>query len=193
MLMYQSHFVHCLGKMLRVCVLGHSLVPMFIPLNSSTVQLEILCYPGATITSLTDKLTDLDFWTRRYDGIILCIGGNDLARLTVDEVFNRLCDLCRRLRTQTTFLTVCTVEYRLYPRHNRFGVNQETHSHKAMSINRKIKRFTRGIDAKIVDLGRRCFTLQRVRDGVHFTIGGQNDLCQRLNSVIRAFVLRSSS
>ena len=49
--------------MLRVCVLGHSLVPTFIPLNSSTVQLEILRYPGATITSLTDKLTDLDFWT----------------------------------------------------------------------------------------------------------------------------------
>ena len=112
--------------MLRVCVLGHSLVPTSIPLNSSTVQLEILCYPGATIVSLTDKLTDLDFWTRRYDGIILCIGGNDLTRLSVDEVFNRLCDLCRRLRTQTTFLTICTVEYRLYPRQNRFRVDQET-------------------------------------------------------------------
>ena len=48
-----------------------------------------------------------------------------------------------------------------------------------MLINRKIKRFTRGIDAKIVDLGRRCFTLQRVRDGVHFTVAGQNDLCNK--------------
>ena len=143
----------CLGNMLRVCVLGHSLVPTSILLNFSTVQLEILCYSGATITSLTDKLTDLDFWTRRYDGIILCIGGNDLARLSVDEVFNRLCDLCRRLRTQMTFLTVCTIEYRLYPRHNRFGVIQETYRHKVMLINRKIKRFTRGINAKIVDLG----------------------------------------
>ena len=179
--------------MLRVCVLGHSLLPASIPLNFSTVQLEILRYPGATITSLTEKLTDLDFWTRRYDGIIICIGGNDLARLSVEEVFNKLCDLCRRLRTQTTFLTACTVEYRLYPRHNRFGVNQETYRHKVMLINRKIKRFTRGIDAKIVDLGRRCFTLQRVRDGVHFTVAGQNDLCRRLNCVIRAFVLRSSS
>ena len=163
--------------MLRVCVLGHSLVPTFIPLNFSTVQLEILRYPGATITSLTDKLTDLDFWTRRYDGIILCIGGNDLERLSVDEVFNRLCDLCRRLRTQTTFLTVCTVEYRLYPRHNRFGVIQETYRHKVMLINRKIKCFTRGIDAKMVDLGQRCFTLQRVRDWVHFTVGGQKMTC----------------
>ena len=179
--------------MLRVCVLGHSLVPVSIPLNFSTVQLEILRYPGATISTLTKKLTDLDFWTRRYDGIIICIGSNDLARLSVEEVFNKLCDLFRRLRTQTTFLTVCTIEYRLYPRHNRFGVNQETYRHKVMLINRKIKSFTRGIDAKIVDLGRRCFTLQRVRDGVHFTVAGQNDLCRRLNCVIRAFMTRSSS
>ena len=179
--------------MLRVCVLGHSLVPTSILLNSSTVQLEILRYPGATIVSLADKLTDLDFWTRRYDGIILCIGGNNLARLSVDEVFNRLCDLCRRLRTQTTFLTICTVEYRLYPRQNGFRVDQETYRHKIVLINRKIKRFTRGIDAKIVDLGRRCFTLQRVSDGVHFTIGGQNDLCWILNNVVRAFVHRNSS
>ena len=68
--------------MLHVCVLGHSLVPTSIPFNSSTVQLEILRYPGATITFLTEKLTDLDFWTQRYDGIMLCIGGNDLARLS---------------------------------------------------------------------------------------------------------------
>ena len=179
--------------MLRVCVLGHSLVPTSIPLKSSTVQLEILRYPGATIVSLTDKLTDLDFWTRRYDGIILCIGGNDLARLSADEVFNRLFDLCRRLRTQATFLTICTVEYRLYPRQNRFRVDQETYRRKVVLINRKIKSFTRGINAKIVDLGRRCFTLQRERDGVHFTIGGQNDLCRILNNVIRAFVHTSSS
>ena len=179
--------------MLRVCVLGHSIVPTSIPLNSSTVQLEILRYPGATIVSLTDKLTDLDFWTRHYDGIILCIGGNDLARLSVDEVFNRLCDLCRRLRNQTTFLTICTVEYRPYPRQNKFRVGQETYRRKAVLINRKIKCFARGIDAKIVDLGRRCFTLHRVRDGVHLTIGGQNDLCRILNNVIRAFVHRSSS
>ena len=126
--------------MLCVCVLGHSLVPVSISLNLS-VQLEILRYPGATISILTEKLTDLDFWTRRYDGIIICIGGNDLARLSVEEVFDKLCDLCRRLRNQTSFLTVCTIEYRLYPRHNRFGVNQQTYRHNAMRINRKIKRY----------------------------------------------------
>ena len=178
--------------MLRVCVLGHSLVPTTIPLNSPSVQIEIIRYPGATIVSLTDKLSDIDFWTRRYNGIILCIGGNDLARFSVDEVFNRLCDLCRRLRTQTTFLTICTIEYRLYHRQNRFRVDQETYRRKVVVINRKIKRFTRSIDAKIVDLGRRYFTFQRVGDGVHFTLGGQNNLYRTLNNVIRAFVHRSS-
>ena len=177
--------------MLRVCVIGHSLVPTAIPLISPSVQLEIIRHPGATIASLTDRLTDINFWTRRYDGIILCIGGNDLARLSVGEVFSRLCDLARRLRTQTTFLTVCTIEYRLFPQQNRFRVDQETYRRKEVTINRKIKRFTRSIDTKIIDLGRRCYILQRVGDGVHFTVGGQNSLCQTLNNVICAYIHRS--
>ena len=155
--------------MLRVCVIGHSLVPSVIPLNVPSVQLDIIRHPGATINS-TDKLTDINFWSRRYDGIILCIGGNDLSRLSVEEVFSRPCDLARRLKAQTTLLTVCTIEYRLYPHYNRFRIDQETYQHKVVTINRKIKRFTRSIDYKILDLGR-CFTLQRVRDGAHFSWG----------------------
>ena len=160
--------------MLRVCVVGHSLVQTPLPLTVPSVQLDIIRHPGATISSLTSRLNDIDFWYRRYDGIILCIGGNDLSRQSVDEVFSNLCDLARRLRTQTTFLTVCTIEYRLYPYYNRFRVNQETYRRKVVTINRKIKRFTRSIDTKLIDLGRRCFTLQRQGDRVHFTVGCQN-------------------
>ena len=83
--------------MLRVCVVGHSLIPSAIPLNIPSVQLDIIHHPGATINSLTDRLNDIDFWSRRYDGMILCIRGNDLSRLSVDEVFSKLCDLARRL------------------------------------------------------------------------------------------------
>ena len=179
--------------MLRVCVIGHSLVPSAIPLNVPSVQLDIIRHPGATINSLTDKLTDINFWSQRYDGIFLCIGGNDLSRLSVEEVFSRLCDLARRLKTQTTFLTVCTIEHRLYPRYNRFRIDQEKYRRKVVTINHKIKHFTRSIDCKILDLGRRCFTLQRVRDGVHFTVGGQNSFCNTINRVIRAYVHRSSN
>ena len=179
--------------MLSVCVIGHSLVPSAIPLNVPSVQLDIVRHPGVTINSLTDKLTDINFWSRRYDGIILCTGGNDLSRLSVGEVFSRLCDLARRLKTQNTFLTVCTIEYRLYPYDNRFRIDQETYQRKVVTINRKIKRFTRSIDCKILDLGRRCFTLQRVRDRVHFTVGAQNSFCNTINRVIKAYVHRSSN
>ena len=179
--------------MLHVCVVGHSLVPSAIPLNIPSVQLDIIRHPGATINSLTDKLTDINFWSQHYDGIILCVGGNNLSRLSVDEVFSRLCDLARRLRTQTTFLTVCSIEYRLYPYYNRFRVNQETYRCKVVTINRKIKRFTRSIDSKIVDLGKRCFTLQRVGDRVHFTAGDKNSFCHAINKAIRAYVHRSSN
>ena len=77
--------MHHKGNMFRICVIGHSLVPTSIPLASlSGVHADILRYPGATINSLTDGLNNIDFWTRHYDGIILCIGGNDLTRLTVE-------------------------------------------------------------------------------------------------------------
>ena len=145
--------MHLSSIILRVCVVGHSLVPTPIPLSVPSVQFDNVCHPGATISSLTSTLNDIDFWSRRYDGITLCIGGNDLSRQSVDEVFSNLCDLTRRLRTQTTFLTVCTIEYRLYPYYNRFRVNQETYRRKVVTINRKIKRFTRSIDTKIIDLG----------------------------------------
>ena len=174
--------------MLRICVVGHSLMPTPILLNIPSVQLDIIRHPGATISSLTSRLNDIYFWSRLYDGIILCIGGNDLSRQSVDEVFSNLCVLARRLRTQTTFLTVCTIEYRLYPYYNRFRVDQETYRCKVVTINRKIKRFTRSIDTKIIDLSRRCFTLQR-----HFTVGGQNSFCHTINKVISAYVQRSSS
>ena len=100
------------------------------------------------------------------------------------------------LRTQTTFLTVCTTEYRLHSYYNRFRVNQETYRRKVVTINRKIKRFTRSIDTKIIDLGRRRFTLQRQGDGVHFTVGGgggQNSFCHIIDKVISAYAHRSSS
>ena len=179
--------------MLRFCVVGHSLVPTSVQLSVPSVQLDIVRHPGPTINSLTSRLNDIDFRFRRYDGIILCIGGNDLSRQSVDEVFSNLCDLARRLRTQTTFLAVCTIEYRLYPRCNRFRVNQETYRRKVVTINHKIKRFTRSIDTRIIDLGRRCFTLQRQGDGVHFTVWGQNSFCHTIDKVIRVYVHISSS
>ena len=70
--------MHHRGNMFRICVIGHSLGPTSLPLaNLSEVHVDILRYPGATINSLTDRL-NIDFWTRQYDGIILCIGGNEL-------------------------------------------------------------------------------------------------------------------
>ena len=178
--------------MLNVCVLGHSLVPSDLVITVPNVNLEVLRYPGATIPSITVKLTEIDFWTRNYDGIIVLIGGNDLARNSVAEVFDKLCDFARRLRPMTNFLTICTVEYRLYPSGNRFQVEQNTYRSKALTINRKIRRFTRVIGARFVDLGRREFTVNRLMDGVHFSAVGQRHLREIINRVVRAY-LRSDS
>ena len=174
--------------MFQLCVLGHSLVPANLTIDDSTVNLEILRYPGATIPTITANLNDINFWTRNYDGLILILGGNDLAQHSVDHVFDQLCNLARRLKPTTNFLTICTVEYRLYPRHNRFGVDQQTYRRKVVTINRKIRRFTKAINARFVDLGRREFTINHVSDGVHFSPLGQTYLCRLINRVVAAYL-----
>ena len=170
-------------------------MPTSIPLaNLSEVHIDILCYPGATINSLTDRLNNIDFWTRQYDGVILCMGGNDLTRLTVEQVLSKLCDLARRLKSLTRFLSLCTIEYRLYPLDNRFRVDQQTYRGKVVTINRKIKRFTRSIRCKNLDLGKRCFTLHyRVQDGVHFMPRGRDSFCFHISRVIRAYLQESQN
>ena len=184
--------MHHKGNMFRICVIGHSLVPTSIALaNLSGVHVDIIRYPGATINSLTDRLNNINFWTRQYYGIILCIGGNHLTRLTVEQVFSKLCDLAKRLKSLTRFFTICTIEYRLYPVDNRFRVDQQTYRHKVVTISRKIKGFTRSIGCKNLYLGKRCFTLQRVDDGVHFTPRGCRSFCFHINRVIRAYLQES--
>ena len=71
--------------MLPVAVIGHSLVPLSVCVNDiSDVSIDLYRYPGATISSLANKLYQREFWAKNYDLVILCIGGNDLASEDVD-------------------------------------------------------------------------------------------------------------
>ena len=100
--------------MLSVEVIRHSLVPLSVSVKDiSDVHIDLYRYPGTTVISLTNKLHQRDFWTKSYDLVIICIGGNDLAREGVDQGFDKLCDLVKRVVPVTKYLTVCTVEYRL--------------------------------------------------------------------------------
>ena len=132
--------------MFRAAVVGHSLVPQCVCVcvcvcDLPDVEIDLYRNPGATIDLLTNKLDQRDFWTKTHDIVILCIPGNDLARGNVDRVFNKLCTLARKILLTTKILTVCTVEYRMYPPGNRIGVDLETFRHKAIKINRKIWHF----------------------------------------------------
>ena len=114
--------------MCSVAVIGHSLVPTTVTLNDITnVTIDIYRFPGAIIDSLTHHLNQRNFWNKTYDLIILCIGGNDLTKDDVSNVFDKFCNLVRQLLQQTTKLSACTVEYRLYQTGNRFGADRETY------------------------------------------------------------------
>ena len=104
--------------MLYVAVIGHLLVPMNVSVsNIPDVHIDIYRYPRATVNSLTN-IDQRDFWNKTYDLIIICIGDTNLAREGVDQVFDKLCDFVKKLVLLTKYLTVCTIEYRLYPMGN---------------------------------------------------------------------------
>ena len=114
--------------MLSLVVLGHFLVPESITVTDLTdVHIDIYRYPGAIVNTLTNKLDQQEFLGKIYDLVIICIGGNDLAREGMNQVFYKLCNFVKRVAPVTKYLTVCTVEYRLYPADNRFRVDSETY------------------------------------------------------------------
>ena len=154
--------------MCSVAVIGHSLVPTTVTLDIANVTLDVYRFPGATIDSLNHHLNQRNFWNKTYDLITLCIGGNDLTKDDVSNVFDKFCDLVRRLLQQTTKLSACTVEYRLYQTGNRFGADRDTYRRKVTKINLKIRRFLTKIGHRYLDLGKTDFIYNRTRDGVHF-------------------------
>ena len=104
---------------------GHSLVPKSVNLDLENVTVDIFRFPGATIDSLNRHLNQSSFWNKTYDLVILSIEGNDLTHDQVSDVFNKFCNLVRRLLTQTSSLSACTIEYRLYHADNRFGIGRD--------------------------------------------------------------------
>ena len=86
-------------------------MPKSVNLDLDNVTIDIFRYPGATIDSLNHHLDQSSFWNKTYDLVILCIGGNDLTHDQVSDVFDKFCNLVRRLLTQTSSLSACTIEY----------------------------------------------------------------------------------
>ena len=154
------------------------------------MTINIFCYPGATIDSLNRHLDHSNFWNKTYDLVILCIGSNDLTHDQVSDVFNKFYNLVRRLLAQTSSLSACTVDYRLYHADNRFRVDKETYRSKVFKINLKIRHFVSNLGHRYLDLGKTDFTYNRTRDGVHFNTFAQTKFCQYISREVRHLVNR---
>ena len=144
--------------MCSIAVVGHSLVPKTVDLALDKVTIDIFRYPGATIDSLNHRLDHSNFWNKTYDLVILCIGGNDLTHDEVSSVFNKYWDLVRRLLTQTSSISVCTIEYRLYDPDSRFEIDRQTYRSKVIRINPKIRLFISKLGHRYLDQGKTAFT-----------------------------------
>ena len=176
--------------MYSIAVVGHSLVPKSVDLDLENVTIDIFRYPGATIASLNQHLDQSSFWNKTYDLIILCIGGNDLTHDQVSDVFDKFCNLVRRLLTQTSSLSACTIEYRLYHADNRFGADKDTFRSKVIKINPKIRHFISNLGHCYLDLGKTDFSYNQTRDGVHFNSFAQTKFCKYIGREVQYIINR---
>ena len=180
------------NKMCTVAVIGHSLVPTTVTLNDlDDVTIDMHCFPGATIDSLTHHLNQHNFWNKTYDLIILCIRGNVLVRDNVSNVFDKFCNLIRRLLQRTTKLSACTMEYQLHQTGHRSGADRETYQLKVTKINLKIRRFLTKIGHRYLDLGKTDFTYNRTSDRVHFNSFSKAKFCSYVDREVKAIVNRA--
>ena len=174
--------------MCSVTVIGHSLIPTTVILDITYVTIDACCFPGATIDSLNHHLNQRNFWNKTCDLIMFCIGGNDLTKDDVSNVFDKFCNLVRRLLQQTTKLSACTVEYRFYQTGNRFRAGRETYRRKVTKINLKIRRFLTKIGHRYLDLRKTDFTYNRTSDGVHFNSFARARFCSYVDREVKAIV-----
>ena len=144
----------------------------------------------STIDSLNHRLDHSNFWSKTYDLVILCTGGNDLTHDKLSSVFNKYCDLVRRLLTQTSSISVCTIEYRLHDPDNRIGIDRQTYRSKVIRINPKIRCFISKLGHRYLDLGKTAFTHNWTRDGVRFNSLAQAKFCQYINMEVRQYLSR---
>ena len=176
--------------MYSIAVVGHSLVPKTVDLDLENMTIDVFRYPGKTIDSLNRHLDQSSFWDKTYDLIILCIGGNELTHDQVSDVFNKFCNLVRRLLTQTSSLSACTVEYRLYYADIGFGADRDTFRSKVIIINPKIRCFISNLGHRYLDLGKTDFTYNRTRDGVHFNSFAQTKFCKYISREVQRIINR---
>ena len=156
------------------------------------MTVDIFRFPSATIDSLNRLLDQSSFWNKTYELVILCIGGNDLTLGQVSDVFDKFCNLVRRLQTQTSSFSACTIEYRLYYSDNRFGTGRETFRRKVIKINPKIGCFLSNLGHRCLDLGKTDFTYNRTRDGVHFNSFAQTKFRNYIAREVRRITNRPS-
>ena len=173
--------------MISVAVLGHSLVPEpIIAEGLPDITVDIYHYHGATIDLLKRNLTGDQFWSKAYDSVILCIGGNDLAREEPQLVFCDLSGLINRIAHRTKYLNVCTIKYRHYEGGNSFFTSAEEYRRKVLQINKRIRRLTRRLGYRHLDMGKTVFTCNRTQDRVHFNRHSRKKFLANIVRVIKA-------
>ena len=180
--------------MFSVALLGHSLVPEPIVVDDlPDVIVDVYQYPGSTIDVLTRNLTRDQFWSKTYDSVILCIGGNDITREEPQIVFCELCNLVNRVAYRTKYLNACTIEHRHYQWGNRFFTDTGEYQRKVLQTYKRIKCFTHHLGYRHLDMGKTVFTWNRNQDRVHFNRHRSNKFLTNIVREIKAVYHKETS
>ena len=171
----------------KVAVLGHSLVPREFVCDTPGVEVLVFRKPGATWEDLNAREFS-GFWGQNFDLVILMLGGNDLSSAEAYPVLCKCKEFVGAVLHCTNHVRICSVEPRDYDLQSRFSISTSEFNIRRRRYNRMTSRWIRRIGHRFIDIGKPWISRERTRDGIHFNAVANQMIVRMFNRVIRGFV-----
>ena len=183
----QGRAQNVLAMVVKVAIVGHSLVPREFVCDTPGVEVLVFRKPGATWVDLNVREFS-GFWGQNFDLVILMLGGNDLCLAEAYPVLCKCKEFVRAALQCANHVRVCSVESRDYDLQSRFDITTSEFNVRRRRYNRMTRRWVRRIGHLFIDIGKPRITSERTRDGVHFNEVANQLIVRLFNRVIRGFV-----
>ena len=151
------------------------------------VDIQLVRKGGASIYDLWNVRQFMNALQKKYDHVVLFLGGNDVTSVDVDTLYTTFESAVQHVRLETgcTYLTVVLIEPRNWHGKDRHQVCSATYTSRMFTLNRRLDRLGKRQGFRTLRLSSHPFQDGHRRDGVHFNFDSQRHLNAKIVKCIR--------